>query len=210
MAALFASYGEYASTQIPRREKQTMASKLKGKKIAILATDGFEQVELTEPRKALEEAGAATVLIAPKPGEIRGWKTKQWGDSVKVDKTLENANPNDYDALVLPGGVMNPDHLRMDPSAVNFVRQFVSGGKPIAAICHGPWMLLEAGAVSGKTITSWPSLKTDLKNAGANWVDQEVATDGAFITSRKPDDIPAFSRAIIDLVSRGVHNVRAA
>lgn len=210
MAALFASYGEYASTQIPRREKQTMASKLKGKKIAILATDGFEQVELTEPRKALEEAGAATVLIAPKPGEIRGWKTKQWGDSVTVDKTLENANPNDYDALVLPGGVMNPDHLRMDPSAVNFVRQFVSGGKPIAAICHGPWMLLEAGAVSGKTITSWPSLKTDLKNAGANWVDQEVATDGAFITSRKPDDIPAFSRAIIDLVSRGVHNVRAA
>jgi protease I len=210
MAALFASYGEYASTQIPRREKQTMASKLKGKKIAILATDGFEQVELTEPRKALEEAGAATVLIAPKPGEIRGWKTKQWGDSVKVDKTLENANPNDYDALVLPGGVMNPDHLRMDPSAVNFVRQFVSGGKPVAAICHGPWMLLEAGAVSGKTITSWPSLKTDLKNAGANWVDQEVATDGAFITSRKPDDIPAFSRAIIDLVSRGVHNVRAA
>jgi len=210
MAALFASYGEYASTQIPRREKQTMASKLKGKKIAILATDGFEQVELAEPRKALEEAGAATVLIAPKPGEIRGWKTKQWGDSVTVDKTLENANPNDYDALVLPGGVMNPDHLRMDPSAVNFVRQFVSGGKPIAAICHGPWMLLEAGAVSGKTITSWPSLKTDLKNAGANWVDQEVATDGAFITSRKPDDIPAFSRAIIDLVSRGVHNVRAA
>ena len=187
-----------------------MASKLKGKKIAILATDGFEQVELAEPRKALEEAGAATVLIAPKPGEIRGWKTKQWGDSVTVDKTLENANPNDYDALVLPGGVMNPDHLRMDPSAVNFVRQFVSGGKPIAAICHGPWMLLEAGAVSGKTITSWPSLKTDLKNAGANWVDQEVATDGAFITSRKPDDIPAFSRAIIDLVSRGVHNVRAA
>ena len=187
-----------------------MASKLRGKKIAILATDGFEQVELTEPRKALDEAGSATVLIAPKPGEIRAWKTKEWGDSVKVDKTIENANPNDYDALVLPGGVMNPDRLRMDPGAVNFVRQFVSSGKPIGAISHGPWMLLEAGAVSGKTVTSWPSLKTDLKNAGANWVDQEVASDGVLITSRNPDDIPAFSRAIIDAVSRGVHDVRAA
>ena len=191
-----------------------MASKLRGKKIAILATDGFEQVELTEPRKALDEAGSATVLIAPRPGEIRAWKTKEWGDSVKVDKTIENANPNDYDALVLPGGVMNPDRLRMDPGAVNFVRQFVSSGKPIGAICHGPWMLLEAGAVSGKTVTSWPSLKTDLKNAGANWVDQEVASDGVLITSRNPDrnpdDIPAFSRAIIDAVSRGVHDVRAA
>jgi len=187
-----------------------MASKLKGKKIAILATDGFEQVELTEPRKALDAAGAATVVIAPKEGEIKGWRTKEWGESVKVDKTIENANPNDYDALILPGGVMNPDHLRMNPGAVNFVRQFVSSGKPIGAICHGPWMLLEAGAVSGKTITSWPSLKTDLKNAGANWVDQEVAMDGTFITSRKPDDIPAFTRAIIDAVSRGVHNVRAA
>lgn len=187
-----------------------MASKLRGKKIAILATDGFEQVELTEPRKALDEAGSATVLIAPKPGEIRAWKTKEWADSVKVDKTIEDANPNDYDALVLPGGVMNPDRLRMDPGAVNFVRQFVSSGKPIGAICHGPWMLLEAGAVSGKTVTSWPSLKTDLKNAGANWVDQEVASDGVLITSRNPDDIPAFSRAIIDAVSRGVHDVRAA
>jgi protease I len=187
-----------------------MASNLKGKKVAILATDGFEQVELTEPRKALDEAGATTVVIAPKPGVIRGWKSKEWGDSIKVDKTLENANPNDYDALLLPGGVMNPDHLRMEPAAVNFVRQFVSSGKPTGAICHGPWMLLEAGALSGKTVTSWPSLKTDLKNAGANWVDQEVATDGAFITSRKPDDIPAFSRALIDSISRGVHNVRAA
>lgn len=187
-----------------------MASNLKGKKIAILATDGFEQVELTEPRKALDEAGAATVVIAPKSGEIRGWHTKQWGETVKVDKTVENANPNDYDALVLPGGVMNPDHLRMNAGAVNFVRQFIASGKPIGAICHGPWMLIEAGAVKGKTITSWPSLKTDLKNAGANWVDQEVAMDGTFITSRKPDDIPAFSRAIIDIVSRGVHNVRAA
>jgi len=135
---------------------------------------------------------------------------KDWGDSVKVDKTLKDANPNEYDALVLPGGVMNPDHLRMDPAAVNFVRQFVSSGKTVAAICHGPWTLIEAGAVSGKTITSWPSLKTDLKNAGAKWVDQEVTTDGQFITSRKPDDIPAFNRALIDSVSRGEHNSRAA
>jgi protease I len=187
-----------------------MASNLKGKKIAILATDGFEQSELMEPRKALEAAGATTVVIAPKSGEIRGWKSKDWGESVKVDKTLENANPNEYDALVLPGGVMNPDHLRMDAAAVNFARQFVATGKTVAAICHGPWTLIEAGAVAGKTVTSWPSIKTDLKNAGANWVDQEVATDGQFITSRKPDDIPAFSRAIIDAVSRGAHQVRAA
>jgi protease I len=187
-----------------------MASNLKGKKIAILATDGFEQVELTEPRKALDAAGAETVLIAPKSGEIKGWKFKEWGDSIKVDKKLEDADPNDYDALVLPGGVMNPDHLRMEPAAVNFVRQFVSSGKTVAAICHGPWMLLEAGAVSGKTITSWPSIKTDLKNAGAKWVDQEVATDGQFITSRKPDDIPAFSRTIIEAVSQSSQRTRAA
>ncbi|MFZ0746449.1 MAG: type 1 glutamine amidotransferase domain-containing protein [Terracidiphilus sp.] len=177
---------------------------LKGKKIAILATDGFEQVELTEPRKALDQEGATTEVIAPRNGQIRAWKSKEWGDSFKVDKTLENANPNDYDALVLPGGVMNPDHLRMDPKAVNFVRQFVSSGKTVAAICHGPWTLVEAGAIKGKKVTSWPSLKTDLKNAGANWVDQEVVTDGQFITSRKPDDIPAFNRAIVESVAHGV------
>jgi protease I len=180
-----------------------MASNLKGKKIAILATDGFEQVELTDPRKALDDAGATTVVISPKRGEIKGWDTKDWGKTVKVDKVLADANPNDYDALVLPGGVMNPDHLRMDPAAVNFVRQFVSSGKTVAAICHGPWTLIEAGALKGKTVTSWPSLKTDIKNAGANWVDQEVATDGQFITSRKPDDIPAFNKAIIEAVTHG-------
>lgn len=178
-----------------------MASQLKGKKIAILATDGFEQAELLEPRKALEEAGATTVVIAPKGGEIKGWSKTDWGKTVKVDKTLENANPNEYDALVLPGGVMNPDHLRMDPAAVNFVKQFVATGRTTAAICHGPWTLLEAGALRGKTVTSWPSLKTDLKNAGANWVDQECVRDGQFIFSRKPDDIPAFNRAIIESIS---------
>jgi protease I len=181
-----------------------MASNLNGKKIAILATDGFEQSELLEPRKALDEAGATTVVIAPKAGKIKGWNHTDWGESVKVHKTLADANPQEYDALVLPGGVMNPDHLRMDPSAVNFVRQFVSTGKTVAAICHGPWTLIEAGAVKGKTMTSWPSVKSDLKNAGANWVDQEVVTDGQFITSRKPDDIPAFNKAIIESIVHGV------
>ena len=175
-----------------------MAS-LNGKKIAILATDGFEQAELMEPRKALDHEGATTVVISPRGGEIKAWKSKEWGESVKVDKTLENANPNDYDALVLPGGVMNPDHLRMDPKAVNFVRQFVSTGKPVAAICHAPWTLVEADAVRGKTVTSWPSLKTDLKNAGAKWVDREVVRDGKLVTSRKPDDIPAFNREMIQM-----------
>jgi protease I len=179
-----------------------MASTLNGKKIAILATNGFEQAELLEPRKALSEAGATTEVISPNDGEIKGWKSKDWGDTVHVDKTLEQANPQDYDALVLPGGVLNPDHLRMNPAAVDFVRKFVNTGRTVAAICHGPWMLVEAGVVNGKSITSWPSLKTDLKNAGANWVDKEVCTDGQFITSRKPDDIPAFNHAIIDALSR--------
>ncbi len=178
-----------------------MKASLKGKKIAILATDGFEQVELTQPRKALDDAGATTIVVSPKSGEIKGWEFKDWGDTVKVDKTLESANPNDYDALMLPGGVINPDHLRMDPAAINFVRQFVATGKTVAAICHGPWTLLEAGALRGRKVTSWPSLKTDLKNAGANWIDQQVVTDGQFIFSRKPDDIPAFSKAIIASLS---------
>jgi len=187
-----------------------MASRLSGKKFAILATDGFEQVELTEPRKALDEAGATTIVISPKNGEIKGWKSKEWGDTVKVDKPLADANPNEYDALVLPGGVINPDHLRMDPKAVNFVKQFVGTGKTVAAICHGPWTLVEADVVRGKKVTSWPSVKTDLKNAGANWVDQEVVTDGQFIFSRKPDDIPAFSKAIIEAVSQGATKRAAA
>ncbi|MGA8731639.1 MAG: type 1 glutamine amidotransferase domain-containing protein [Terracidiphilus sp.] len=180
-----------------------MAS-LNGKKIAVLATDGFEQVELMEPRKALDKEGATTVVISPKSGEIKGWNHTDWGQTVKVDKTIESANPNDYDALLLPGGVMNPDHLRMEPKVVNFVRQFVATGKPVAAICHAPWTLIEADVLRGKTVTSWPSLKTDLKNAGAKWVDEEVVTDGQFIFSRKPDDIPAFNRAIVQSVSHGV------
>ncbi|MGH9559905.1 MAG: type 1 glutamine amidotransferase domain-containing protein [Terracidiphilus sp.] len=180
-----------------------MPSNLSGKKIAILATDGFEQVELTEPRKALDEAGAKTVVIAPKEGEIKGWDRTEWGETVDVDKALDQVSPEEFDALLLPGGVMNPDHLRMDPDAVEFVRKFAASGKPLAAICHGPWLLVEAGVVKGKTVTSWPSLRTDLVNAGAKWIDQEVVTDGQFITSRKPGDIPAFSRRLIDAITHG-------
>lgn len=179
-----------------------MAENLRGKKIAILATDGFEQVELTEPRQALDEAGATTEIVSPRSGEIKGWKFKDWGDTVKVDKTLDQAKAQDYDALLLPGGVINPDHLRMEPKAVAFVKDFVATGRPVAAICHGPWTLVEAGVVKGKTFTSWPSVKTDLKNAGAIWVDKEVVTDGQFISSRKPDDIPAFSKTLIGAVGR--------
>ncbi|MGB0122120.1 MAG: type 1 glutamine amidotransferase domain-containing protein [Silvibacterium sp.] len=183
---------------------------LRGKKVAILATDGFEQVELMEPKMALEAAGATTEIISPKSGELRAWKFKEWGDKVKVDKSLDNAKPNDYDALVLPGGVINPDHLRTEPKAVQFVRDFVQSGKPVASICHGPWTLVEAGVVKGKKMTSWPSLKTDLKNAGANWVDQQVVVDANLITSRKPDDLTAFNKTIIDYVAQGKQQLRAA
>jgi len=187
-----------------------MANKLKGKKIAILATDGFEQVELTNPKMVFEESGATTEVISPKSGEIKGWNFKEWGDSVQVNKTLDEARAADYDALVLPGGVINPDHLRMEPKAVSFVKEFVKSGKPVAAICHGPWTLIEAGVVKGKKMTSWPSVKTDLKNAGADWVDEQVVVDGNFITSRKPDDIPAFSQKIIEMVADNKQQLRAA
>jgi protease I len=176
---------------------------LHGKKIAILATDGFEQSELIEPRKALDQAGAKTQVVSPKDGKIRGWNHKDWGQEVSVDVPLKSAKPEDYDALLLPGGVMNPDQLRMIPEAVAFVKHFTDAGKPVAAICHGPWTLIEAGAVRGKTITSWPSLKTDLKNAGATWQDKEVIRDGNLVTSRKPDDIPAFKKEMIRLFEEG-------
>jgi protease I len=174
---------------------------LQGKRIAILATDGFEQAELLEPRKALDDAGAATMVISPKEGKIKGWNHTDWGTEVPVDVPLSLAKAEDFHALLLPGGVMNPDKLRMDPEAVSFAKRFSDAGKPIAAICHGPWTLIEAGAVRGKKITSWPSVKTDLKNAGANWVDQEVVSDGNLVTSRKPDDIPAFNREMLRLFS---------
>lgn len=185
-----------------------MNQQLTNKKVAILVEDGFEQVELIEPKKALEEAGAQTQIVSPSQGKVKGWNHTQWGDEMPVDVPLENANPNDFDALLLPGGVMNPDKLRANEKAVEFVKSFVDSGKPIAAICHGPWTLIEAGAVKGKTITSWPSLQTDLKNAGANWVDQEVATDKGIVTSRKPDDIPAFNRKMIEEFQEGSHQQR--
>jgi protease I len=172
---------------------------LQGKKVAILATNGFEQSELLEPRKALDQAGATTKVVSPVEGKIKGWNHKEWGQEVPVDLSLGSANANDFDALLLPGGVMNPDQLRMNPQAVEFVKSFTDSGKPVAAICHGPWTLIEAGAVQGHTMTSWPSLKTDLKNAGANWVDKEVVRDGKLVTSRKPDDIPAFNREMIQM-----------
>jgi len=178
-----------------------MSNELQGKRIAILATDGFEQSELTEPRQNLEQAGARTEVLSIKEGEIKGWNHTDWGEKIKVDRLVSAANPADYDALVLPGGVINPDKLRTNESAVDFVRRFANSGKTVAAICHGPWTLVEAGVVRGKTMTSWPSIHTDLINAGARWVDEQVVTDGNFITSRKPDDIPAFSKAIIQAVS---------
>ncbi|MBS7458555.1 type 1 glutamine amidotransferase domain-containing protein [Coralloluteibacterium stylophorae] len=177
-----------------------MAS-IQGKTIAILATDGFEQVELTEPKKGLEQAGATVHVIAPKDGEIKGWNKTDWGDSVKVDRTLDAANAADYDALVLPGGQINPDKLRLEEKAIDFIRQFAAADKTIAAICHGPWTLIDAGVARGKTMTSFPSIKNDLINAGATWQDREVQVDGKVITSRKPDDIPAFTQAVIDALA---------
>jgi protease I len=175
---------------------------VKAKKIAILATEGFEQVELTEPRKALDQAGAHTRVVSPKSGDIRGWKFTDWGDPVKVDVPLEQAKPEDFDALLLPGGVMNPDRLRMEPKAVEFVRAFFDAGKPVAAICHAPWMIIEADNAMGRRIASWPSLRTDLENAGAEWVDQEACVDGNLVSSRKPDDIPAFNREMLALFAK--------
>jgi protease I len=178
---------------------------LDGLKVAILATDGFEQVELTEPRKALDAAGAVTQVVSPKSGKLRGWNHKEWGEEVQVDQLLDAADPENYDALLLPGGVMNPDALRMQPKAVAFVKAFFDAGKPVGAICHGPWTVIESGAARGHRMTSWPSLKTDIRNAGADWVDQEVVVDENLVTSRKPDDIPAFNREIINLFSQSRH-----
>jgi len=179
-----------------------MAAQLNGKTVALLATDGVEQVELTQPRDALEEAGATTHLVAPESGEIQSFAHHDKGDRLKVDATLADASVQDYDALVLPGGVINPDILRMDDAAVAFVRAFMQAGKPVAAICHGPWTLVEANVVSGRTLTSWPSLQTDIRNAGGEWVDEEVVVDDHLITSRKPDDLKAFCDQLIEQLGR--------
>ncbi len=175
---------------------------LKGRRIAILATDGVEQVELLKPREALDQAGAETKVVSLKAGNIQGWNHTEWGQQIPVDLTLDKAQAGDFDALLLPGGVINPDKLRMEPKAVAFVKSFFDEGKPVAAICHGPWMVIEAGVARGHKIASWPSLKTDIRNAGGEWVDQEAVVDRNLVSARKPDDIPAFNRAMIELISR--------
>ncbi len=178
-----------------------MSASINGKRVAFLATDGVEEVEYTEPRKAVEQAGGQAELISIKDGEIQAVNHMDKAGTYQVDRQVRNADPDEYDALVLPGGVANPDFLRADPDAVGFVRAFMSAGKPVAAICHGPWTLVEAGAVDGRTLTSWPSLRTDLANAGATWVDEQVYVDGALVTSRKPDDLPAFCEAMLEQIA---------
>jgi protease I len=175
-----------------------MTAELQGKTIAFLATDGVEQVEYTEPREALEAAGARVELVSPQPERIQGFKHLDKGDTFEVDVPVDKANPDDYDGLVLPGGVANPDFLRTDPAAVGFVQAFFEAGKPVGAICHGPWTLVEADVVRGRTLTSWPSIRTDIENAGGTWVDEEVHTDAGLVTSRKPDDIPAFTAKLVE------------
>jgi protease I len=181
-----------------------MSDELKGKRVAALVAHGFEQSELLEPRKALESAGAIVDVVSPEPDDtVQGWNHRKWGKKVTIDRHLSEASADDYDAILLPGGVMNPDKLRINPDAVQFVRSFFDEGKAIAVICHGPWTLIDAGVVRGLKITSWPSLKTDLSNAGAHWVDEEVVVDRGVVSSRKPDDIPAFNRKMIEEIGEG-------
>ena len=182
-----------------------MADKLKGKKVAIIAADMVEQVELVEPRQALEAAGAETDLISIKPGEIQGFNHFDQADKHKVDRTIEEVDASEYDALMIPGGVGNPDQLRGDENVVSFVREFFEAGKPVASICHGPWVLVEAGVVRNRKLTSWPTLQTDIRNAGGNWVDEQVVVDQGLVTSRKPDDIPAFNEKMIEEFCEGKH-----
>ena len=180
-------------------------TQLRGKRVAIIAADMVEQVELVEPRKALEAAGAKTELLLIKPGTIQGFNHFDKADEHKVDKLIEEADASDYDALLIPGGVGNPDQLRADENVVQFTRHFFEQGKPVAAICHGPWVLVEAGAVKGRKLTSWPSLQTDIRNAGGNWVDEKVVVDEGLVTSRKPDDIPAFNSKMVEEFAEGIH-----
>ena len=186
-----------------------MTEQLRNKRIAALVDNGFEQSELLEPKEALEAAGATVDIVSPQNFRVKGWQHSDWGQGVSVDRHVDDANADEYDALLLPGGVMNPDQLRINPAAVRFVKAFVEAGKPIAAICHGPWTLIEAGATKGRRLTSWPSLATDLRNAGAQWVDAECVVDNGLVTSRKPDDIPAFNKKMIEEFAEGRHAVGA-
>ena len=183
-----------------------MSNQLAGKKVAVLATDGFEQSELFEPKKALEEAGAEVTIVSLKSGEIKGWDEKDWGKSIAVDLTVSEANAEDFDALQLPGGVMNPDKLRTDETVLSFVKAFFDAGKPVAAICHAPWTLINAEVVEGREMTSFPTLRKDLENAGAKWTDSEVVVDNGLVTSRKPDDLPAFNKKFIEEIAEGKHS----
>ena len=187
-----------------------MANKLQGKRVAFLATDMVEQVELTEPWRAVQEAGATPELVSLREGEIQGFNHYDKADTFRVDRTVEEASADDYDALVIPGGVGNPDTMRMDENAVEFTRQFFEQGKPVGVICHGPWMLVEAGVVRGRKVTSWPSLRTDIRNAGGDWVDQEVVVEQGLVTSRKPADLPAFNEKIVEEFAEGTHEEQAA
>jgi protease I len=182
-----------------------MSTSLLNKRVAILAADGFEQAELADPMKALEQAGADVSIVSPQSGKIQGMHHADKGDQFDVDISLKSAKPENFDALMLPGGLMNPDTLRSTPEAVEFVRAFATAGKPIAAICHGPWLLIEAGIVRGRKLTSWPAIQTDVKNAGGNWVDEEVVVDNGLVTSRKPGDIPAFNAKMIEEFAEGRH-----
>lgn len=182
-----------------------MAQALNGKKVAILVADGFEQIELTEPKQALEEAGAETEVVSPNKDWVKGWNRTDWGDEFVVNAPLAAAKAENYDALLLPGGVMNPDKLRRNKQALQFVKAFFEAGKPVAAICHGPWTLIDAGVVKGRKLTSYESIQADLKNAGAEWTDQEVVVDNGLVTSRKPDDLPAFNRKMIEEFAEGKH-----
>ena len=182
-----------------------MSELLKDKKVAVLVENGFEEVELTEPIRVLKREGAEVDIISPQKDKVKAWDKTNWGEKYDVDVTIENADPGDYDSLLLPGGVMNPDFLRVNEKAIEFVKAFFKEGKPIAAICHGPWTLIETGALEGRTMTSYPSIQTDLKNAGVNWVDEEVVVDQGLVTSRKPDDIPAFCRKMVEEFCEGVH-----
>lgn len=182
-----------------------MAHDLTGKRVAILIANGFEQEEMTRPRRALHDAGATTYIVSPETDKVRGWDHTDWGESFSVDVPLDQANPNDYDALLLPGGVMNPDNMRRNPHAQAFVRAFFDARKPVAVICHAPWMLIDAGVARGRTLTSYHTIQMDLKNAGATWVDQEVVVDNGLVSSRKPDDIPAFNEKMIEEFAEGRH-----